>query len=219
MVHYIMEPTMIQKKKHLLLLNRIIRAETKKDIIQTPSKLTEEDINKYFKMLFIEKDGYFAPIKNKLELKVDEELFKGLIKQPKMKAMKPMKEPKIMEDKEAMKEMKKQKEKEDELRIVNLTVNKIYKDLINPYVAKKKAGDKAEAEESALLKKFFQVSNNVRNEIKKISPKLYDNFLKPKYDEYMMRKDKLSMESKQQMKDIRKSAQEEKRMLKKKIEE
>jgi hypothetical protein len=210
-----MEPTMIQKRKHLLLLNRIIRAETKKDIIQTPSKLTEEDVNKYFKMLFIEKDGYFAPIKNKLELKVDEELFKGLIKQPKMKAMKPMKEPKIMEDKEAMKEMKKQKEKEDESRIVNLTVNKIYKDLINPYVAKKKAGDKAEAEESALLKKFFQVSNNVRNEIKKISPKLYDNFLKPKYDEYMMRKDKLLMESKQQMKDIRKSAQEEKRMLRK----
>ena len=209
----------MQKKKHLLLLNRIIRAETKKDIIQTPSKLTEEDVNKYFKMLFIEKDGYFAPIKNKLELKVDEELFKGLIKQPKMKVMKPMKDPKIMEDKEAMKEMKKQKEKEDELRIVNLTVNKIYKDLINPYVAKKKAGDKAEAEESALLKKFFQVSNNVRNEIKKISPKLYDNFLKPKYDEYMMRKDKLLMESKQQMKDIRKSAQEEKRMLKKKIEE
>jgi hypothetical protein len=214
-----MDPTMMQKKKHLLLLNRIIRAETKKDIIQTPSKLTEEDVNKYFKMLFIEKDGYFAPIKNKLELKVDEELFKGLIKQPKMKVMKPMKDPKIMEDKEAMKEMKKQKEKEDELRIVNLTVNKIYKDLINPYVAKKKAGDKAEAEESALLKKFFQVSNNVRNEIKKISPKLYDNFLKPKYDEYMMRKDKLLMESKQQMKDIRKSAQEEKRMLKKKIEE
>jgi hypothetical protein len=210
-----MEPTMIQKRKHLLLLNRIIRAETKKDIIQTPSKLTEEDVNKYFKMLFIEKDGYFAPIKNKLELKVDEELFKGLIKQPKMKVMKPMKDPKIMEDKEAMKEMKKQKEKEDELRIVNLTVNKIYKDLINPYVAKKKAGDKAEAEESALLKKFFQVSNNVRNEIKKISPKLYDNFLKPKYDEYMMRKDKLLMESKQQMKDIRKSAQEEKRMLRK----
>ena len=206
---------MIQKRKHLLLLNRIIRAETKKDIIQTPSKLTEEDVNKYFKMLFIEKDGYFAPIKNKLELKVDEELFKGLIKQPKMKVMKPMKDPKIMEDKEAMKEMKKQKEKEDELRIVNLTVNKIYKDLINPYVAKKKAGDKAEAEESALLKKFFQVSNNVRNEIKKISPKLYDNFLKPKYDEYMMRKDKLLMESKQQMKDIRKSAQEEKRMLRK----
>jgi exonuclease III len=135
-----------------------------------------------------------------------------------MKAMKAMKA--TPEEKASEKEMKKQKEKEDESRIVNLTVNKIYKDLIDPYVAKKKAGDKAEAEESALLKKFFQVSNNVRNEIKKISPKLYDNFLKPKYDEYMMRKDKLSMESKQEMKDIRKSAQEEKRMLKKtKVEE
>lgn len=79
---------MMQKKKHLLLLNRIIRAETKKDIIPTPSKLTEDDVNKYFKMLFIKKDGYYTPIKNKLELKIDEELFKGLIKKPKMKAMK-----------------------------------------------------------------------------------------------------------------------------------
>ena len=213
---------MMQKKKHLLLLNRIIRAETKKDIIPTPSKLTEEDVNKYFKMLFIEKDGYYAPIKNKLELKVDEELFKGLIKQPKMKEpkMKVMKEPKVMEDKEAMKEAKKQKEKEDQLRIVNISVNKIYKDVINPYIAKKKAGDKAETEEKELLKKFFQVSNDVRNKIKAQSPKLYENLLKPKFDEYMMRKDKLLMESKQEMKDIRKKAQEEKRLLKKtKIED
>lgn len=210
---------MIQKRKHLLLLNRIIRAETKKDIIPTPSKLTEEDVNKYFKMLFIEKDGYYAPIKNKLELKVDEELFKGLIKQPKMKAMK-VKEPKIMEDKEAMKEAKKQKDKEDNEELLNRITNKIYKDLINPYIAKKKAGDKADAEEKDLLKKFFQVSDDVRIKIKAISPKLYENLLKPKFDEYMMRKDKLLMESKQEMKDIRKSAQEEKRLLKKtKIED
>ena len=204
---------MMQKKKHLLLLNRIIRAETKKDIIPTPSKLTEDDINKYFKMLFIEKDGYFAPIKNKVELNIDEELFKGLIKQPKMKEpkVKEPKEPKKTEDKEAMKEMKKQKDKEDQEALLNRITNKIYKDLINPYIAKKKAGDKSDAEESALLKKFFQVSNDVRNKIKAISPKLYENLLKPKFDEYMMRKDKLLMESKQEMKDIRKSAQEEKR--------
>jgi hypothetical protein len=111
-------------------------------------------------------------------------------------------------------EMMKQKEKEAQMRVVEGLVNKIYKDLINPYIAKKKAGEKADAEESALLKKFFKVNDNVRNEIKKISPKLYDNFLKPKYDEYRMRKDKLLMESKQEMKDIRKSAQEEKRMMK-----
>jgi hypothetical protein len=217
MVYYIMDPTMMQMKKHLLLLNRIIRAETKKDIIPTPSKLTEEDVNKYFKMLFIEKDGYYAPIKNKLELKVDEELFKGLIKQPKMKVMK---EPKVMEDKEAMKEAKKQKDKEDNEALLNRITNKIYKDVINPYIAKKKAGDKTETEEKELLKKFFQVSNDVRNKIKAQSPKLYENLLKPKFDEYMMRKDKLLMESKQEMKDIRKKAQEEKRLLKKtKIED
>jgi hypothetical protein len=217
-----MDPTMMQKKKHLLLLNRIIRAETKKDIIPTPSKLTEEDVNKYFKMLFIEKDGYFAPIKNKLELKVDEELFKGLIKQPKMKAMKvvKVKEPKIMEDKEAMKEAKKQKDKEETEALLNRITNKIYKDVINPYIAKKKAGDMAKTEEASLLKKFFQVSNDVRNKIKDQSPKLYENLLKPKFDEYMMRKEKLLMDSKQEMKDIRKSAQEEKRLLKKtKIED
>jgi hypothetical protein len=206
-----MEINMIQKRKHLLMLNRIIRAETKADIIPTPSKLSEEDVNKYFKMLFIEKDGYYVPIKNKVSLNIDEELFKGLIKQPKMK------QPKVKptaEEKASEKEMMKEKEKEAQIRVVEGLVNKIYKDLINPYIAKKKAGEKAEAEESALLKKFFQVSDNVRNEIKKISPKLYDNFLKPKYDEYVMRKDKLLMESKQEMKDIRKSAQEEKRMLK-----
>lgn len=206
---------MMQKKKHLLLLNRIIRAETKKDIIPTPSKLTEDDVNKYFKMLFIEKDGYYAPIKNKLELKVDEELFKGLIKQPKKtEGYKEPNKPKVsMEDKEAMKEAKKQKEKEDKEALLNRITNKIYKDVINPYIAKKKAGDMAKTEETSLLKKFFQVSNDVRNKIKDQSPKLYENLLKPKFDEYMMRKDKLLMDSKQEMKDIRKKAQEEKRLL------
>ena len=205
----------MQKKKHLLLLNRIIRAETKKDIIPTPSKLTEDDVNKYFKMLFIEKDGYYAPIKNKLELKVDEELFKGLIKQPKKtEGYKEPNKPKVsMEDKEAMKEAKKQKEKEDKEALLNRITNKIYKDVINPYIAKKKAGDMAKTEETSLLKKFFQVSNDVRNKIKDQSPKLYENLLKPKFDEYMMRKDKLLMDSKQEMKDIRKKAQEEKRLL------
>jgi len=207
-----MEPAVQVKKKHLLLLNRLMRSELKKDIIPTPSKLTEDDVNKYFKMLFkpLEEEGitYYMPIKNKVSLNIDESLFKALIKKPKIKIVK------TKEEKMTEKEMMKEKEKEDEMRYVKLSVNKIYKDLINPYVAKKKAGEKAEAEEDALLKKFFQVSDAVRNEIKKASPKLYDNLLKPKYDEYRMRKENLSIESKQQMKDIRKSAQEEKRKLK-----
>jgi hypothetical protein len=78
-----MEVNLIQKKKHLLLLNRIMRAELKKDIIPTPSKLPEDEVNKYFKMLFIQKDGYYVPIKNKVSLEINEELFKDLIKKPK----------------------------------------------------------------------------------------------------------------------------------------
>jgi len=208
--------TIPQKKKHLLLLNRLMRSELKKDIIPTPSKLSDDEVETYFKRLFVEKDGYFAPVKNKVSLDIDEELFKGLIKQPKIKQPK-VKEPKMKptaEEKASEKEMMKQKEKEAQMRVVEGLVNKIYKDLINPYIAKKKAGEKAEAEENALLKKFFQVSDNIRNKIKEGSPKLYENLLKPKYDEYRMRKDKLLMESKQEMKDIRKSAQEEKRMMK-----
>jgi hypothetical protein len=207
-----MEPAVQVKKKHLLLLNRLMRSELKKDIIPTPSKLTEDDVNKYFKMLFkpLEEEGttYYMPIKNKVSLNIDESLFKALIKKPKVKAVK------TKEDKESEKEMMKEKEKASEMRYITLSVDKIYKDLINPYIAKKKAGEKAEKEEDALLKKFFQVSDDVRNEIKKASPKLYDNLLKPKYDEYRARKENLSIESKQQMKDIRKSAQEEKRKLK-----
>jgi UDP-galactopyranose mutase len=206
--------TIPQKKKHLLLLNRLMRAELKKDIIPTPSKLSDDEVETYFKRLFVEKEGYWSPIKNKVSLDIDEELFKSLIKQPKMKEIKETKMKPTAEEKATKKEMEKQKEKEAQMKAVESVVNKIYKDLINPYIAKKKAGEIADIEEQALLKKFFQVSDNVRNKIKEGSPKLYDNFLKPKYDEYVMRKDKLLMESKQEMKDIRKSAQEEKRMMK-----
>lgn len=210
-----MEISILNMRKHLLLLNRLMRSELKKDIIPTPSKLTEDDVNKYFKMLFkpLEEEGitYYMPIKNKVSLNIDESLFKELIKKPKVKAVKAVK---TEEEKKNEKEMMKEKEKASEMRYITLSVDKIYKDLINPYIAKKKAGEKAEAEEDALLKKFFQVSDAVRNEIKKASPKLYDNLLKPKYDEYRARKENLSIEAKQQMKDIRKSAQEEKRKLK-----
>ena len=89
-----MEVNMIQKKKHLLLLNRIMRTELKKDIIPTPSKLPEEEVNKYFMRLFVKKDDYYVPVKSKVNIKIDEELFKGLIKKPKMKEVKETEQPK-----------------------------------------------------------------------------------------------------------------------------
>ena len=157
-----MEISILNMRKHLLLLNRLMRSELKKDIIPTPSKLTEDDVNKYFKMLFkpLEEEGttYYMPIKNKVSLNIDESLFKALIKKPKVKAVK------TEEEKKTEKEMMKEKEKKDEMRYIKLSVDKIYKDLIKPYIAKKKAGEKAEAEENALLKKFFKVSDAVRNE-------------------------------------------------------
>jgi hypothetical protein len=120
-----------------------MRSELKKDIIPTPSKLTEDDVNKYFKMLFkpLEEEGttYYMPIKNKVSLNIDESLFKALIKKPKVKAVK------TEEEKKTEKEMMKEKEKKDEMRYIKLSVDKIYKDLIKPYIAKKKAGEKAEA--------------------------------------------------------------------------
>ena len=78
-----MDLTLMQKKKHLLLLNRIMRAELKKDIIPVPSKLTEEEVNQYFNKLFVKKDDYYVPVKNKVSLSIDEELFKDLIKKKK----------------------------------------------------------------------------------------------------------------------------------------
>ena len=96
---------MMQKKKHLLLLNRLMRTELKKDIIPVPSKLNEEEVNKYFERLFIKKEDYYVPIKSKVELKIDEELFKSLL--VKKVATKKTK-------KEAMKEEKPMKEEKDE---------------------------------------------------------------------------------------------------------
>ena len=98
-----MEITLIQKKKHLLLLNRIMRAELKKDIIPTPSKLPEADVNYFFSKLFVKKDDYYIPLKNKMEIKIDEELFKGLIKKPKMKTEKPVEKKEVEEPKEVKK--------------------------------------------------------------------------------------------------------------------
>jgi hypothetical protein len=112
-----MSLTMMQKKKHLLLLNRLMRTELKKDIIPVPSKLSEEEVNKYFERLFVKKEDYYIPIKSKVELKIDEELFKSLLvkkvamKKPKKEAMK---EEKPMKEKQMKEEQMKEDEDEDE---------------------------------------------------------------------------------------------------------
>jgi len=112
----------MEKKKHLLLLNRLMRTELKKDIIPVPSKLSEEEVNKYFERLFVKKEDYYVPIKSKVELKIDEELFKSLLvkkvamKKPKKEAMKEESKKETMKEEKPMKEkpMKEEQMKEDE---------------------------------------------------------------------------------------------------------
>ena len=73
-----------KKKRHLLLFNRILKKELNEVLIKTPSKLSSDDINKLFDMIFIKKtndsDDYYVPKKLKVKLRINEEDFKNLYK-------------------------------------------------------------------------------------------------------------------------------------------
>jgi len=175
-----MDLTMMQKKKHLLLLNRIMRAELKKDIIPVPSKLTEEEINQYFNKLFVKKDDYYVPIKNKVSLDIDEELFKGLIKRPKTK-----------EEKMTEKEMEKAKKKEMAKSIALLIYKKFETDYVTPYVEKKRAKEDYSKEQKLMIDKYIKYGKNVRDIIEEELPKMWAAILNPAYLEREKRKKKL----------------------------
>jgi hypothetical protein len=64
-------------KSHLLLLNKLHRAEFKKELVPTPSKLNDDEITQYFTRLFIKRDNYYVP-KSQVSLKIDEEPFKKI---------------------------------------------------------------------------------------------------------------------------------------------
>jgi len=59
-------------KKHLLLLNRLIRASIKDYLIKTPSKLSSEDTITLFNKLFVKKDNHFVPIDMPVNINHDE---------------------------------------------------------------------------------------------------------------------------------------------------
>jgi hypothetical protein len=205
-----MSLTMMQKKKHLLLLNRLMRTELKKDIIPVPSKLTEEEVNNFFERLFVKKtdgeDEYYVPIKSKVELKIDEELFKGLIKKPKVI--------KTKEDKTKMKEESMMKKEEMQKSVSVSVYNKFLKDFIKPMQDKRKAGEDVKKDEMEVVKKYIKLSQEIKNMIKKNLPNLFERLLDPADKERKMRKEKLTEENKQLMKDIKTQAKEEKRMMK-----
>jgi hypothetical protein len=194
-----MDITMMQKKKHLLLLNRIIRAETKKDIIPTPSKLSEEEVDSFFSKLFVKKDDYYIPIKNKMEIKIDEELFKGLIKKPKM-----AKEAKPMMTKEQKAEEKKQKEESLTKKAADFFISKF----INPYLRKIKAGEDASKELKMMTDRFIKMSKPTKKNVEKRWSKLYASILGPADEGRMMRKENLKEEDMKLKDEIKKMAKE-----------
>lgn len=189
---------MIQKRKHLLLLNRIMRTELKKDIIPIPSKLTEEEVNKYFERLFVKKDDYYVPIKSKVELNIDEEQFKGLIKKPKVMRTK--------EEKKQEKDTQKEKEKEMQSSISLSVYKKFENDFVKPYVTKKRAGESIKEEEIKMIDKYIKLGPNVKKIVSQQLPKLWEAVLNKAFLEREKRKEGLKEEDKKLMKDIKKEA-------------
>jgi hypothetical protein len=80
-----MDLSTLQMKKHLLLLNRLVKEQMKKILIKTPSKLTDEEVKKYFDMLFKKKEDYYIPKQKSTIINIDEEEFKKLITKKKEK--------------------------------------------------------------------------------------------------------------------------------------
>jgi hypothetical protein len=201
-----MEPTIAQKKKHLLLLNRIIRKEAKADIIPTPSKLSEAEVDSFFNKLFVKKDDYYVPIKNKMEIKIDEELFKGLIKKPKMaKEAKPM----MIEDKPMMtKEQKAEEKKQKEESLTKKAADFFISKFINPYLRKIEAGKDASKELKMMTDKFVKMSKPTKKNVEKRWSKLYASILGPADEGRMMRKENLKEEDMKLNDEIKKMAKE-----------
>lgn len=193
--------TVSQMKKHLLLLNRLMRTELKKDIIPVPSKLSEEEVNKYFERLFVKKtegeEEYYVPIKSKVELKIDEELFKSLLVKKKKTKVELTSEEKV---------------KMEEDRIVKVA-DVFIKSLINPYLRALKAGKDGMQEKKAMVDKYVKLKFNVKQNIKKRWAKLYESVLNPADVERTARKERLKEEDKKMMKEIRMKAKEEKKMM------
>jgi len=185
----------MQKKKHLLLLNRIMRAELKKDIIPVPSKLTEEEVNQYFQKLFVKKDDYYVPIKNKVSLDIDEELFKDLIKRKKTK-----------EEKITEKEMNKSKEKEMAKSIALSIYKKFENDYVKPFSEKRKANQDYIKEQNLMIDRYIKYGKNVRDIIEEKLPKTWAAILNPAFLEREKRKEGLKEEEMKLKDTIKKEA-------------
>lgn len=190
-----MDLTIVQKKKHLLLFNRIIREQVKTALIPAPSKLTDDKVNEYFQRFFVKKDDYYVPVKNKLELNIDEGLFKDLIKKKKTK-----------EEAKDEKAMMKEKEKEVSKSMTLSVYKRFEKEYVEPYVNKKRAGEDFNKEEQMMVDKYIKLGPNVKKLVEQELPKTWARLLNPAYLEREKRKAGLVEEEMKLKEKIKKDA-------------
>lgn len=160
-----MSLTIAQQKKHLLLLNKLHRNALKAELIPAPSKLSDDKVEKLFNEFFKKKEHYYIPKITSTILKIDEEEFKKLYKEPK-KAMKKEVKPKEEVKKEEVKE-----EKEEDYDVLSSELQKLIlltniKDIIKALVNLKYKG-KIQNNKILMSQQLLQNFNTV-DKIKKL---------------------------------------------------
>lgn len=151
-----MSITIAQQKKHLLLLNRLHRNALKTELIPAPSKLLDDKVEKLFNEFFKKKDNYYVPKITSTILKIDEEEFKKLYKEPKQPKQKAMKkeEPKEEENKE---EIDREKIKEFKNLLSKTKINS--EGVLIPYEALESYKKLNESEEKVVLIQFPSIKD------------------------------------------------------------
>jgi hypothetical protein len=129
-----MEITIQQMKKSLLLLNKLHRQKFRSYLVKTPSKLSPDELKKFFTLLFMKKEDHYIPKKTTRQLVIDESEFKKIFvkptKTPKPRTPKPvMTKPK--KETASKRTIKKEEIKEnDKQSIIKEEVKEVVKMLI-----------------------------------------------------------------------------------------
>jgi hypothetical protein len=185
-----------RKKKHLLLLNRLLRQELKLVLIKTPSKLDDNKVNELFDKIFVKKDDYYVPKTNNEKLLLQEDQFKNLykkkVKKSEPKKPEPKVEPKKPEPKVEPKKLTlKDASNKDLVEIIDLHYNcgSFFSSLQTSYNIKR-VKQQEEALKKLKLKYNFVINGNdikqVKNEIESRFKEDDDinNWLNSDYDDY-----------------------------------
>jgi len=214
-------------KSHLLLLNKLHRAEFKKDLIPTPSKLTDDEIKEYFTKLFMKKENYYVP-KGQVSLMIEEEPFRKIklkfnytkeqiAENARLKAIadRPM-----LEERERLKKEKAQMKKEERIKSKGeekVKMETLQKELSNRLVMEKVNKLRSFVRTYELDKTNMRNKKAMEDEFIKMAKskafvefikktKSYELYFKDPYEAYLKRKDKLKADEEELKRQIKEQA-------------